>query len=129
MTVRCIYFASITGHSRFTRNYCTHRPAAMLPRNLKENDPAVAWHGLQRMPNDPNSGGRRLLARVSVTGLEVPVRRTPWSWFRGTSFRSLLQGGLKGLGPGARRGRRSEGRRGLHLRKASRRLQRGLKGA
>ena len=30
-TVRCIYFAPITGYSRFTRNYCTHRPDAMLP--------------------------------------------------------------------------------------------------
>ena len=78
MTVRCIYFAPITGYSRFTRNYCTHRPDAMLPGNVKENDPAVAWHGLQRMPNHPNNGGRRLLARVSVTGLEVPVMRIPY---------------------------------------------------
>ena len=53
--------------------YCTHRPDAMLPGNVKENEPAVDWHGLQRMPNLPNKGGRRLLARVSVTGLEVPV--------------------------------------------------------
>ena len=51
-------------------------------------------------------------------------------WFRGTPFRSPLQGGLKGLGArGGGGGRRSEGRRGLHLRKASRGLQRGLKGA
>ena len=78
MTVRCIYFAPITGYSRFTRNYCTHRPDAMLPGNVKENDPAVDWHGLQRMPNHPNNGGRRLLARVSVTGLEVPVMRIPY---------------------------------------------------
>ena len=55
---------------------CTHRPDAMLPGNA--NDPAVAWHGLQRMPNHPNSGGRRLLARVSVTGLGVPVMRIPY---------------------------------------------------
>ena len=32
----------------------------MLPGNVKENDPAVASHGLQHMPNHPNSGGRRL---------------------------------------------------------------------
>ena len=64
-------------YSRFTRNYCTHRPDSMLPGNVKENDPAVDWHGLQRMPNHPNNGGRRLLARVSVTGLEVPVMRIP----------------------------------------------------
>ena len=50
----------------------------MLPGNVKENDPAVAWHGLQRMLNHPNNGGRRLLARVSVTGLEVPVMRIPY---------------------------------------------------
>ena len=61
-----------------TRSYCTHRPDAMLPGNVKENDPAVAWHGLQRMLNHPNNGGRRLLARVSVTGLEVPVMRIPY---------------------------------------------------
>ena len=80
MTVLCIYYAPITGYSRFTRNYCTHRPAAMPPGNVKENDPAVAWHGLQRMPNHPNSGGRRLLARASVTGLEVPVRLIPYRY-------------------------------------------------
>ena len=45
MTVLCIYFAPIAGYSRFTRNYCTHRPAAMLPH--------------------PNSGGRRLLTSFS----------------------------------------------------------------
>ena len=44
----------------------------MPPGNVKENDLAVAWHGLQRMPNHPNCGGRRLLARASGTGLEVP---------------------------------------------------------
>ena len=52
-------------------------------------------------------------------------------WFRGTPFRSPLQGGLKGLGARGGGGRRSEGRRGLHLRKASRGLQgasRGLQG-
>ena len=49
-------------------------------------------------------------------------------WFRGTPFRSPLQGGLKGLGARGG-GRRSEGRRGLHLRKASRGLQGGFKGA
>ena len=80
MTVLCIYYAPITGYSRFTRNYCTHRPAAMPPGNVKENDPAVAWYGLQHMPNHPNSGGRRLLARASVTGLEVPVRRIPYRY-------------------------------------------------
>ena len=52
-------------------------------------------------------------------------------WFRGTPFRSPLQGGLKGLGArgGGGGGRRSEGRRGLHLRKASRGLQGRFKGA
>ena len=50
-------------------------------------------------------------------------------WFRGTPFRSPLQGGLKGLGARGGGGRRSEGRRGLHLRKASRGLEGGLKGA
>ena len=53
-----LYYAPITGYSRFTRNYCTHRPAAMPSGNVKENDLAVAWHGLQRMPvNHPNCGG------------------------------------------------------------------------
>ena len=52
-----------------------------------------------------------------------------WGWFRGTPFRSPLQGGLKGLRARGGGGRRSEGRRGLHLRKASRGLQGGLKGA
>ena len=47
MTVRCTCFAPITGYSRFTRNYCTHRPDTMLPGNVKENDPAVAWQGFQ----------------------------------------------------------------------------------
>ena len=28
-------------------------------QGMKENDPAVAWHGLQRMPNHPNSGGQK----------------------------------------------------------------------
>ena len=55
MTVRCIYFAPITGYSRFTRNYCTHRPDAMLPGNVKENDPAVAWHGSLRLRSSPGS--------------------------------------------------------------------------
>ena len=32
------------------------------------------------MPNHTNSGSRRLLARASVTGLEVPVRRTPYRY-------------------------------------------------
>ena len=64
--------------SKIRSGHCTHRPDAMLPENVKENDPAVAWHGLQRMPNHPNSGGRLLLARVSVTGLEVPVMRIPY---------------------------------------------------
>ena len=50
----------------------------MLPGNVKENDPAVAWHGLLRMPNHPNSGGLRRLAQVSVIGLEVPVMRIPY---------------------------------------------------
>ena len=57
MTVRCTCFAPITGYTRSIRNYCTPRPDTMLPENVKENDPAVAWLGLQRIPNHPNSGG------------------------------------------------------------------------
>ena len=60
------------------RNYCTHRPDTMLPGKEKENDPAVAWHGLQRIPNHPNSGSHRLLALASVTGLEVLVMLIPY---------------------------------------------------
>ena len=71
MTARCICFALITGYSRFTRNYCTHRPDTMPPGKEKGNDPAVAWHGLQRALNHPNSGSHRLPALASVTGLEV----------------------------------------------------------
>ena len=68
-----------------TRNYCTHRPDTMLPGKEKENDLAVAWHGLQRIRNHPNSGSHRLLARASVTGLEVLVMRIPYrSGFRPT---------------------------------------------
>ena len=78
MTVRCTCFAPITGYSRFTRNYCTHRLDTMLPGKEKENDPAVAWHGLQRILNHPNSGSHRLLALASVTGLEVLVMLTPY---------------------------------------------------
>ena len=48
MTALCICFALITGYSRYTRNYCTHRPDTMLPEKEKGNDPAVAWHVLQR---------------------------------------------------------------------------------
>ena len=73
------------GYSRFTRNYCTHRPDTMLPGKEKGNDPAVAWHGLQRTLNHPNSGSHRLLAPASVTGLEVLVMRIPYrSGFRPT---------------------------------------------
>ena len=75
----------VPSDSRFTRNYCTHRPAAMPPGNVKENDLAVAWHGLQRMPNHPN---RRLLARASGTGLEVPVTGPQW-WVGGWGPRYL----------------------------------------
>ena len=83
MTARCICFAPIIGHSRFTRNHCTHRPDTMLPGKEKGNDPAVAWHGLQRPLNHPNSGSHRLLAPASVTGLEVLVMRIPYrSGFR-----------------------------------------------
>ena len=39
------------------------------------------------------------------------------SWFRGTPFRSLLQGGLKGLKARKEEERRSESRRRLHLRR------------
>ena len=41
----------------------------MLPGKEKENDPAVAWHGSQRILNHPNSGSHRLPAPASVTGL------------------------------------------------------------
>ena len=58
-----------------------------------------------------------------------PLGWNQGGWFRGTPFRSPLQGGLKGLGARGGGGRRSEGRRGLHLRKASRRLEEGFKGA
>ena len=85
MTVRCTCFAPIIGYSRFTRNYCTHRLDTMLPGKEKESDPAVAWHGLQRIPNHLNSGSRRLLALASVTGLGVLVMLTPCrSGFRPT---------------------------------------------
>ena len=57
------------------------------------------------------------------------IDRISRGWFRGTPFRSPLQGGLKGLGARGGGGRRSEGRRGLHLRKASRGLEVGFKGA
>ena len=67
------------------------------------------------------------LERVPFSTTRVFETVFSWGWFRGTPFRSLLQGGLKSLG--ARGGRRSEDRRGLHLRKASRGLQGGLKGA
>ena len=78
-------FAPITGYNRFTRNYCTHRSDTMLPGKEKENEPAVAWRGLQRIRNHPNSGSHRLLARASVTGLEVLVMRIPYrSGFRPT---------------------------------------------
>ena len=87
MTVRCTCFAPITGYSRFTRNYCTHRLDTMLPGKEKENDPAVAWQGLQRIPTHPNSGSHRLLALASVTGLEVLVMLTPYrSGFRPTGM-------------------------------------------
>ena len=85
MTVRCICFAPTIGYSRFTRNYCTHRLDTMLPGKEKENDPAVAWHGLQRILNHPNSGSHRLLAPASVTGLEALVMLIPYrSGFRPT---------------------------------------------
>ena len=78
-TVHC--FALIIGYSRFTRNYCD----TMLPEKEKGNDPALAWHGLQRTLNHPNSGSHRLLALASVTGLEVLVMRIPYrSGFRPT---------------------------------------------
>ena len=78
MTARCICFALIIGYSRFTRNYCTHRPDTMLPEKEKGNDPAVAWHGFQRTLNHPSSGSHRLPALASVTGLEVLVMRIPY---------------------------------------------------
>ena len=85
MIVRCICYAPITGYSRSTRNYYIHRPDTMLPGKEKENDPAVAWLGLQRIPNHPNSGSHRLLAPASVTGLVVLVMLIPYrSGFRPT---------------------------------------------
>eukprot|EP00434_Breviolum_minutum_P035518 symbB.v1.2.031444.t1/scaffold3650.1/size52688/8 len=57
------------------------------PGKEKENDPAVAWQGLQRIPTHPNSGSHRLLALASVTGLEVLVMLTPYrSGFRPTGM-------------------------------------------
>ena len=50
MTARCTHFAPITGYSRFARNYCTHRPEAMLPGNVKENNPAVACTAYPKPP-------------------------------------------------------------------------------
>ena len=75
MTVRCTCFALTTGYNRYTKNYYTQGPDTMLPDKEKESDPAVAWHGLQRFLNHPNSGNRRLLALASVTGLEVLAMR------------------------------------------------------
>ena len=46
---------------------------------MKETTPAVAWHGLQRIPNHPNGGSRRLLARVSS------------DWIEGTCYVDTLQ--------------------------------------
>ena len=75
--------------SNYRIHHCTHHSAAMLLGNVKENDPSVAWHGLQRVPNHPNSGGRGLLVRVSVTRLEVPVRRNALQvWFPARSCNS-----------------------------------------
>ena len=76
MTALWIYYALITGYSRFTRNYCTHRPAAMPPGNVKENDLAVAWHGLQPKQRKPSASGtsfsdwiRRYLSGGHLTGM------------------------------------------------------------
>ena len=83
-------------------------------------------------PNMPSSKEQANINH-STTSLELIGHGTTdinWGWFRGTPFRSPLQGSLKGLG--ARGGGRDEGlkvERGLHLRKASRGLQGGLKGA
>ena len=56
-------------------------------RTEKENDPAVAWLGLQRILNHPNNGSHRLLAPASVTGLGVPVMLIPYrSGFRPTGL-------------------------------------------
>ena len=81
--------ALTTGYNRFTRNYCTHRPDTMLLGKEKGSDPAVAWHGLQRFLNHPNSGSRRLLALASVTGSEVLVMRIPYRWVGGWGPRYL----------------------------------------
>ena len=61
----------------------------MLPEKEKGSDPAVAWHGLQRFLNHPNSGNRRLLALASVTGLEVLAMRIPYRWVGGWGPRYL----------------------------------------
>ena len=61
--------APTTGSSRFTRNYFTHRPTAMPPGNVKENDLVVAWHGLQRMLNHPNSRGWLLARALEIGGI------------------------------------------------------------
>ena len=88
--------------------------------------------GARKCSSKPSTRcARRPHKRSSLPGcfrvlLGSDVCLNVWGWFRGTPFRSPLQGVLKGLGGG---GRRSEGRRGLHLRKASTRLQGGFKGA
>ena len=47
-------------------------------RECERKRPSSGLARLLRMPNHPNNGDRRLLARVSVTGLEVPVMRIPY---------------------------------------------------
>ena len=78
MTVRCTCFALTTGYNRYTKNYYTQGPDTMLPEKERGSGPAVAWHGLQRFLNHPNSGNRRLLALASMTGLEVLAMRIPY---------------------------------------------------
>ena len=54
-------------------------------REGERNDPAVAWHVLQRTLNHPSRGSHRLPALASVTGLEVLVMRILYrSGFRPT---------------------------------------------
>lgn len=49
MTALCICCVPIIGYHRSTRNCCIHLPDALLPGSVKENDPVVAWSGLQRI--------------------------------------------------------------------------------
>ena len=54
-------------------------------RECERKRPSSGLAREQRMPNHPNCGGHRLLARASGTGLEVPVRLIPYRFALGPS--------------------------------------------